>query len=54
VKLLLGARFGRVRSVEIVSQEDQKDRRREMGVSRCRRRFGAALRAEWRGEQSNL
>jgi hypothetical protein len=40
------------------SQEGQKDRRREQkardGGARCRRRFGAALRAEWRGEQSNL
>jgi hypothetical protein len=45
-------------------QEDQKDRRREMGLRaaaggrgrRCARRHFAQYRAraEWRGEQSNL
>jgi hypothetical protein len=36
------------------SQEGQKDRRREFGVRAAARGSGAALRAERRGEQSNL
>jgi hypothetical protein len=36
------------------SQEDQKDRRREIGVRAAASGSGAALRAEWRGEPSNL
>jgi hypothetical protein len=36
------------------SQEDQEDRRREMGVRAAAGGSGAALRAEWRGEPSNL
>jgi hypothetical protein len=40
--------------MEIFSQEDQKDRRREFGVGAAARGSGGALRAEWRGEQSDL
>jgi hypothetical protein len=36
------------------SQEDQKDRRREMGVRAAAAEAGAPLRAAWRGEPSNL
>jgi hypothetical protein len=36
------------------SQEDQKVRRLRIGVRAAAGESGAALRAEWRGEQSNL
>jgi hypothetical protein len=43
-----------LRTIEIFSQEDQKDRRREFGVRAAASGSDAALRAERRGEQSNL
>jgi hypothetical protein len=39
---------------QIFSQEDQKDRRREIGGRAAAGGSGAVLRAEWRAEQSNL
>jgi hypothetical protein len=40
-------------AIEIFTGRSEGQKAR-VGVSRCRRRSGAALRAEWRGEPSNL